>query len=126
MRRMLDETARCLIPLDPEACRSGLAKLAGVLKIHLAMEDNALYPRMLAHTDAAVRQTASEYQKSMGQLAPAFETFYEKWRRYGEIESAPDEFIAAWRAIADALKKRMDLEDANLYQVADEHITLAS
>lgn len=126
MRRMVQELSRYLVPIDPEACRSSLAKLAGILKIHLAMEDNALYPRMLANPDAAVRKIAAEYQQSMGQLAPAFETFYEKWRRHGAIDSAPQEFVDACRGIADALKKRMDLEDANLYQLVDERVTLAS
>lgn len=123
---MLEEMARCLMPLDPEACRSSLAKLAGVLKIHLAMEDNALYPRMLTHAEPEVRKTAAEYQQSMGQLAPAFEAFYEKWRRHGAIEAAPEEFAGACRAIAQALKQRMDLEDANLYDMVDERVVLAS
>lgn len=123
---MLTEATRCLVPLDAEACRSGIAKLAGILKIHLAMEDKALYPQMLAHSDAMIRQTASEYQQSMGQLAPVFEAFYEKWRKHGVIESAPNEFVSAYRALADALNKRMDMEDANLYQVVDENLVLAS
>lgn len=126
MRRMLAESARAIAPVDAEACRSNIAKLAGILKIHLAMEDSALYPRMLAHPEAAVRETAAEYQRSMGQLAPAFEAFYEKWRRHGAIESAPEEFASAWRGIVDALNQRMDLEDANLYDLVDERVELAS
>lgn len=123
---MLEEISRCLVPLEPEACRSEIAKLAGILKIHLAMEDKALYPLMLAHAEPAVRRTAAEYQQSMGKLAPAFDAFYEKWRRHGAIESASGEFVGAYRGIADALNKRMDMEDANLYQVVDEHVVLAS
>lgn len=81
---------------------------------------------MVAHSDPAVRQTAAEYQQSMGQLAPAFEAFYEKWRRLGAIESEPGEFVTAWRGIVDALNQRMDLEDANLYRIVDERVVLAS
>lgn len=126
MRRLLDEASKNALPLDPESCRSTLARLAGILKIHLAMEDKALYPRMLTHDDAQVRQTAGEYQQSMGQLAPAFESFYERWRLHGAIEQAPQEFSGALRVIQRALRERMDLEDANLYDLVDDRVNLAS
>lgn len=126
IRRLLHEATRNLVPLDPDACRSTLAKLAGTLKIHIAMEDNALYPRLLAHQNPAVRQTASDYQQSMGQLGPAFEQFFARWSAHGAIEAQPAHYAAGQRVIAEALRQRMDLEDANLYDLVDETIDIAS
>lgn len=126
IRRLLGDIQQTLNPTDAEKGRSGLAQLAGVLKIHLAMEDNALYPRMLAHDDAAVRATAAEYQESMGHLAPAFEQFYEKWRRHGAIEADSSEFARSYRALALALEDRMRMEDANLYDLVDRKLELVS
>lgn len=126
IRRLLHEAARNLVPLDPDACRSTLAKLAGMLKIHMTMEDHALYPRLLTHDNPSVRQTASDYQQSMGQLGPAFEGFFAKWSAHGAIEAEPAQYAAGQRVIAQALKQRMDLEDTNLYDLVDEHADLAS
>lgn len=126
MRRLLDEAGHKLLPLDPEGCRSALARLSGVLKIHLAMEDKALYPRMLTHGDARVRETAGQYQESMGRLAPAFHAFYEKWRHHGSIEASPAEYAGGFHVIEKELKQRMDMEDANLYELVDQRVDLAS
>lgn len=126
MRRELNDLRKTIMPLQPEEARARLARLAGLLKIHLAMEDRALYPRMLTHGDPEVRQTAGEYQQSMGNLAQAFEAFYERWRKHGEIEAHASEYADAYQALAQALNRRMDLEDKNLYDLVDEKVDLAS
>lgn len=117
IRRLLDEADRSLV--DAEACRSVLARLAGVLNIHLAMEDRALYPRMMTHDDPLVRETAMAYRQGMGQLGTAFEAFCRKWGAHGAIEVSPDHFSRAQRVMAQALKQRMDMEDGNLFELVD-------
>ncbi len=99
--------------------RTLLAQLAGQLKMHLKAEDDALYPRLLTHADAGVRAKAKELQDSMGGIAAAFMAFYEKWIKTDAI--AAD--LAAYRnevgSFLDALARRMELEDRELYDLAD-------
>ncbi|HKU66807.1 MAG TPA: hemerythrin domain-containing protein [Candidatus Baltobacteraceae bacterium] len=122
LRTLLDETSSHLVPLDADACRIGLAKLARLLGTHLALEDRALYPRLMTHDDPAVRRAAIKYQASMGRLRPAFDAFHDRWSRCDAIEAAAHEFTAAFRVIAAALRQRMDFEDAHLYRMIDEPI----
>jgi hypothetical protein len=119
IRTLLAGTSQFLVPLDAGACRSGLERLATVLNVHLALEDKALYPRLMTHDDPDVRRTASEFHTRMGRLAEQFEAFYAKWGRPGEIESSAYEFAVEYRALSEALRHRMDVEDATLYQLVE-------
>ncbi len=111
---------------EQEVCLE-LSRLAGIVKIHLSLEDKNLYPRMLEHADASVRETAQEYQRSMGDLAPVYLAFHEKWMRSGAIEKDRQLFIKEFTGVREALKKRIELENANLYDVIDkQNIRLAS
>jgi hemerythrin HHE cation binding domain-containing protein len=59
--------------------RSALAKLAGIVKLHLRDEDMQLYPRLFKHEDRAVRDVATTFRATMGSLAEDFRSFYERW-----------------------------------------------
>lgn len=119
LRVLLDQTSRSLVPLDAEACRAGLGRLANVLNVHLALEDRALYPRLMTHDDLGLRKTAREFQMRMGSLAHEFRVFYERWIPAGAIESSSYDFALAYRAMSAALRRRMELEDTTLYRMVD-------
>jgi hemerythrin HHE cation binding domain-containing protein len=102
-----------------------LAQLAGSVKMHLKAEDDTLYPYLLAHRDAAVRRKAAELQQSMGDLAQSFDAFYAHWIKPGAIAADLPGYHAEMRAVVDALAKRMDLEDRELYDLADRALTAA-
>lgn len=120
LRALLVETSRHLVPLDAAACRAGLSRLATVLSVHLALEDRALYPRLITHDDVEVRKIAREYQGRMGHLAADFHVFCDRWTPHGAIESAQYEFALAYRDLSQHLRQRMDMEDATLYRLVDE------
>ncbi|MCP4297723.1 MAG: hypothetical protein GY786_19155, partial [Proteobacteria bacterium] len=46
---------------DASETRLLVSKLLGKLSIHLAMEDKALYPQMLEHSDDRVRSMARKF-----------------------------------------------------------------
>lgn len=119
IRRLLEKTGGSLVPLDADACRSMLGRLAAMLNVHLGMEDRALYPRLMTHDDPLVREIAMEYRLNMGQLAAVFEAFAKKWGGGGAIEASPEHFARAHHAIAQALTQRMDMEDANLFALVE-------
>lgn len=98
--------------------RTTLARLAGVLKVHLAMEDKNMYPRLLEHEDPEVRSMAAEYQRTMGDLAPAFNGYYDRWSETA-IERDRRGFAEATKGIAAALGARIALENDHLYAMVD-------
>jgi hypothetical protein len=102
-----------------------LAQLAGSVKMHLKAEDDSLYPRLLAHHDAAVRRKAAELQRSMGDLAGAFDAFYARWIKPGAIAADPRGYDDEMKSVVAALAMRMDLEDRDLYDLADRALKAA-
>lgn len=64
---------------DATEARSLLGSLTGKLMVHLAMEDNSLYPRLLAHSDATVRRTAQKFSEE----CPASSRASRRWRKPG-------------------------------------------
>lgn len=65
--------ARLSAQLDPEdaaAIRPLLAKLAGLVSLHLAIEDRSLYPALAAHADPEARMLSKRYMDEMGGLPP--------------------------------------------------------
>ena len=96
-----------------------LAKLVGLLKIHLAQEDRSLYPFMQAHGDSEGARVAQAYQEEMGGLAKAIEAFAARWPGAGAIDR---DFAAFRREASDvllALAQRIERENETLYPLAD-------
>lgn len=117
--RLRAVAAKMLATTDHGEHRTLLAQLAGQLKMHLKMEDDALYPRLLSHIDPSVRAKATRLQESIGGLAAAFHAFYEKWIKPGAIALDEKGYTTEMCHVIDALTTRMDLEDDELYGLAD-------
>ncbi len=123
--RLREHVAKMLPAADPAEKRTLLAQLAGQVKMHLKAEDDSLYPRLLAHGDPAVRVKAAELQRSMGMLAGSFTGFYEKWIKTGAIAADAAGYDRELRGVVEALANRMDMEDHELYDLADHALAAA-
>jgi hypothetical protein len=97
-----------------------LAKFSGLLKMHLAMEDNSLYPSLLKSTDTKVRDTATKFQKEMGDIKAAFEVYSKKWLSAANMAADPDSFKKETTDLFKALKNRIQRENDELYAAADK------
>jgi hemerythrin-like domain-containing protein len=104
---------------DARQVRSELNMLAGRIQVHLAIEDHALYPRMIGSNDKNVTRTAKKFQREMGTLAEAFRSFNEKWTHASRIQADPLIFVGEMRGIIGALRKRIERENRELYPLAD-------
>lgn len=122
--RALDHIGGMCRDESEQALCSELARLAAIVKLHLALEDKNLYPAMFKNADPQVRATAEEYQQSMGSLAPAYVAFHEKWIGAGAITGDRAGFIRDFWGVRDALRNRIDLENRNLYDVVDHKVVL--
>src|SRR5688572_14866977 len=110
--RLLDPR---VLAVDAQPTRMALAAFAGRLKIHAAMENQALYPRLLASDDPVVAGKARELYESSGKLYEELLAFMKRWSTGRAIEGAPEEFSREMMRILQTLGARMRREDTELY-----------
>lgn len=103
---------------DPGQLRKQLSSLAGKVNFHLAMEDQALYPRLMETGDAAVRARANKFKDEMGGLGAVFTEYNARWQ-LSAIKADLEGFTTETRRIFGALAKRIERENADLYPLAD-------
>lgn len=94
--------------------RNLLNKLSGVLSVHLAAEDKALYPRYVADSRPQISGLAKRFQQEMGGLVGTFTSYVNKWS-IAAIAQEPDAFAHETRGIVAALLARIDREDREFY-----------
>ena len=104
---------------DPVVLRRMLSTLAGKVNFHLAMEDEALYPRLIAKGTDAVQKRASKFKTEMGGLAQVFTDYNNKWT-VSAIRQDVGSFATETRKVFGALAKRIERENAELYPLADQ------
>lgn len=102
-----------------KTARAALARLAGRLHVHLAMEDRSLYPALLSRPEASVRDTAARLQAEMGRLRAEVDGYLLRWPSARALEARPEGFVAETRAILAALQARIGLEDRELFPLVD-------
>ena len=104
---------------DAQKVHSLLSQLDGKLSVHLAMEDESLYPKLLDHSDEKVSSIASDYLCEMGDLAKTFRGYMDTWNTVASIEDDPDEFVSRTNQILSALTNRITREDKELYRLVE-------
>jgi hypothetical protein len=101
--------------------RRKVARFSGTLKVHASMETDALYPRLVAHPDPAVRMTAQALLAEVKDLYAAFDEYARRYPDAAAIEAAPRAFRRETRRVLDTLWRRMCRENDELYPLADAH-----
>lgn len=96
-----------------------LPSLTGRVTIHLTMEDNGLYPKLLNSGDPKIRQTAADFIAEMGNFKKAFGDYNEKWNSILKVKNNIEEFNRETQMIMTALIRRINQEDRELYDLAD-------
>lgn len=116
IEELLDPRA---VVTDAQPVASVVRELFGKFGIHLAIEDANLYPRMMAHADPRLKHTAARFQNEMGSLKTRFDDYRGRWPGPHAISRAPQAFVAETHEIVTALKRRIEREDAELYDLYD-------
>jgi hemerythrin-like domain-containing protein len=116
--QIIDLMDRCESRNDAYRISLALAKLLGLLRIHLAQEDQGLYPAMIRSGDADAAATAQAFATEMGGLAEQLERFAARWTCSAAIFAALAEFRAEAMAVFAALATRIHRENEELYPLA--------
>lgn len=98
--------------------RGLLSTMMGKLTLHLAMEDNVLYPRLQNHQDPKVREMAKQFMNEMAGVKPTVEAFGRKWTE-SEIRNNAAAFCAETKKLFAVLADRIKRENTQLYPMAD-------
>lgn len=96
-----------------------LARITGLLKFHLAAENGALYPRLMASPDRATAAMASRYHTEIGVIERAYSAYVSKWGSSSAILTDLEGFRRDTRAIFAALAQRIERETHEFYPVVD-------
>jgi hypothetical protein len=97
-----------------------LSRLFGKLAIHLSIEDNSVYPRLLECSDSSVCSMAKSFSEEMGGIAKIVEEFKGKWGDCQRIKERPTDFICETKGLFQALTLRIEREDKELYTAFDK------
>ena len=96
-----------------------LARLLSVLRIHLAEEDEHLYPALVATQESKAAALAERYRAEMGSLAWDVEDFMRHWSSSAVIALDFEAFQSDLDQLLGALVARIECENLTLYPVAD-------
>lgn len=103
---------------DPAACRRALASFAGKLRIHAAMENGALYPRLLAHGDPEIVTLAKGLLDECGAIYDELDVYLARWDA-SAIAADTRTFARETRRVFRRLGTRMARENDELYPLVD-------
>jgi hemerythrin-like domain-containing protein len=104
---------------DGSAARLAVSRIAGALQIHLAMEDESLYPSLLAHPDAQLRDRARLLREELRGLKEALARYLNRWPTHVAIERDAPVFAEQTRELLAQLARRIELEDRELFPLAE-------
>lgn len=107
------------IAANPNAVATVVRELFGKFSVHLAIEDNSLYPRAKAHTDTRVRDIAVRFEKEMGDLSARFDAYRKSWPGPLAIGRDPARFAQETIGVLAALRERVAREESQFYDMID-------
>lgn len=116
LRSLFDEKQ---LARDASPARRLVSAIAGNLTMHLAMEDRSLYPRIVERGNVALRALGNEFVTEMGGLADAWQKFVARWPDARTIQSDAKAFVADAGTTLDAIARRIERENAELYPRVD-------
>ncbi|GAA3985335.1 hypothetical protein GCM10022279_05650 [Comamonas faecalis] len=97
------------------AIAQGVVALSAVVKLHLAAEDQALYPSLQRSGNAALAQLGLRFQQEMGPIAAAFDAFAHAWNTPARVRGDEAGFRAAANDVLRRVYERMRQEDRDFY-----------
>ncbi len=98
-----------------------LGALSGKLTMHLASEDQFIYPYLMKKHDPKIQETSKQFASEMGSLARVFDDFKNKYLGDVKIKNAPGEFLEVSGKVMEAIEKRIAREEKYLYPLLDEN-----
>ncbi|MCC6808767.1 MAG: hemerythrin domain-containing protein [Deltaproteobacteria bacterium] len=97
-------------------CARLLAKMSGLLQVHLVMEEAFFYARADRFDNPAVRAICKRFQGEIDMFRPSFKAFVEQYSVASAIEKNVAQFQGDLLRHFDWLRRRDGREERELYQ----------
>ncbi|WP_264664334.1 hemerythrin domain-containing protein [Azospirillum fermentarium] len=97
-----------------------LNRLSAKVTDVLTLEDKVLFPRLLNHPDARVREAARRVQEEGGHLQPVFDDYFAIWSSPPAIVSRFPAFARETRMVLRRMQDRCRQEGEELFPLVDQ------
>ena len=104
---------------DPGAARQSLVTRGAKLSIHLAFEDQALYPPLLGNQNPTIQTKARAYMSEMGGLKETLTSHMKRWLSLQRVQQDPQNFRQETLELTQALERRLQAEDQDFYPMLE-------
>ncbi len=99
--------------------RKLLSSLSAKVNAHLVSEDRVLYPRLMNSKVGDTSAVATRLSLQTGSLGKGFKEFISHYPNAEAIIKDPEKFSRETRIVLTALTRRIELEESDLYPMAD-------
>ncbi len=103
------------VAANAQAIAEGVIAIGSTIKLHLAIEDQALYPALQRSGNAELAQLGKTFQTNMGPIAQAFEGFARRWNTAERLRKDPEGFRDDANIVLRALYQRIQQENVEFY-----------
>ena len=89
--------------------------MSSTIKLHLAVEDQALYPALQRGDNPELARMGQQYQTDMGPIAQAYEAFARRWNRADSVLHDEQAFRDDANRVLRMVHERMQRENRDFY-----------
>jgi len=115
-----------------EASQAGIVKnaaqiaqliisMSSIIKLHLAVEDQMLYPTLRNGNNATLAKMGKKFQDEMGSIASAYVTFAGRWNQAEKVSHDPEGFRLDANTVLKTVYERMQKENSVFYPAIEAH-----
>lgn len=97
-----------------EEIAARIVAMSGVVRLHLAVENDTLYPA-LAKGDLHLARMSQAYRNEMGDIAAEYLAFAGRWNLASRLVKAPEQFRQEANRVLRNLYERIRREDREFY-----------
>ncbi len=123
IKKVMDEINESLdihtLQTNADDVRSLISSLVGKLSVHLVLEDNVLYQHLAESPNVKLNELGKSFQDQVGGLRKALNAYKNTWSTSLSIQESPEQFVMETEAFMGVVKKRIQLEDDDLFRVID-------
>lgn len=89
--------------------------MSSIIKLHLAVEDQFLYPVLRNGSNVTLATMGKKFQDEMGAIASAYMVFAGRWNHASKVSNDPEGFRADANQVLRILHERMHQENTIFY-----------
>jgi hemerythrin-like domain-containing protein len=92
-----------------------IISMSSVIKLHLAVEDQILYPALRSGNNAVLARMGQKFQNEMGSIASAYMVFAGRWNQAEKVARDPEGFRSDANSVLKIVHARMQKENTVFY-----------